>query len=121
MLWKNTAVCIICIFLKRSGLKDQPTTLIAMQISYPIKILRYLWVCDNLRFVVWKKNIACPKFSDFKCVIVARPSYKMSSEDAGENRQQRERLQKSRKLGLCQKLSTQYRACYLDGQTPYER
>ncbi|XP_020607339.1 BAI1-associated protein 3-like isoform X2 [Orbicella faveolata] len=45
----------------------------------------------------------------------------MSSEDAGENRQQRERLRKSRKLGLCQKLSTQYRACYLDGQTPYER
>lgn len=45
----------------------------------------------------------------------------MSSEDAGENRQQRERLRKSRKLGLCQKLSTQYRACYLDGQTPHER
>ncbi|XP_078347490.1 BAI1-associated protein 3-like isoform X1 [Oculina patagonica] len=45
----------------------------------------------------------------------------MSSEDAGKTQQQRERLRKSRKLGLCQKLSAQYRACYLDGQTPYER
>ena len=45
----------------------------------------------------------------------------MSSKDEGETQQQRERLRKSRKLGLCQKLSVQYRACYLDEQTPYER
>ncbi|KAJ7390160.1 BAI1-associated protein [Desmophyllum pertusum] len=45
----------------------------------------------------------------------------MSSENAAENQQQRERLRKSRKLGLCQKLSVQNRACYLDGQTPFER
>lgn len=46
----------------------------------------------------------------------------MSSEDTqGETQEQLDRLRKSRKLGLCQKLSAHYRALYLEGQTPLER
>lgn len=46
---------------------------------------------------------------------------KMSSEDTNDSEEQRKRLRKSRKLGLCQKLSIPDRASYLEGQTPFQR
>ncbi|CAH3143387.1 unnamed protein product [Porites evermanni] len=42
-------------------------------------------------------------------------------EGSGETEQKRERLRKSRKLGLCQKLSAESRASYLEGRTPFGR
>ena len=42
-------------------------------------------------------------------------------EGSGETEQKRERLRKTRKLGLCQKLSAESRASYLEGRTPFER
>lgn len=45
----------------------------------------------------------------------------MSSEDAYETEEQRERFRNSRKLGQCQKLSDTHRALYLEGLTPLDR
>ena len=45
----------------------------------------------------------------------------MSSEEAYETEEKRERFRNSRKLGQCQKLSDTHRALYLEGLTPLDR